>query len=193
MIKLDSRWNIECRRLFIVSNRDLSSILRRADHRFVENLLSVIAVRSRRTWYDETFLSLSLSLSSSFSRSSLLSLSSRLCSSPLVWPPRVAGDQREWLSRIPVPLRRTDRAGSVCKTERQAHRFPDRRSPTRCRFWRSAGKDPNSMQLLPARYLGEGGSRECAATHYNAWRRFSLSMSRHSARRRFALQCRVKR
>jgi len=137
--------------------------------------------------------SLSLSLSSSFSRSSLLSLSSRLCSSPLVWPPRVAGDQREWLSRIPVPLRRTDRAGSVCKTERQAHRFPDRRSPTRCRFWRSAGKDPNSMQLLPARYLGEGGSRECAATHYNAWRRFSLSMSRHSARRRFALQRRVKR
>lgn len=154
------------------------------------NLLSAIAVRSRRTCV--MMKPFSFSLSSSSSRSILLSLSSRLRSSDRHESAAISGSGSlafRCLFAVPIaPTAFCDREHRAASTPISGSEESDEMPLLKIRR-----QDPNSMQLLPARYLGEGGSRECAAAHYNAWRRSSLSMSRHSARRRSTLRRRVKR
>jgi len=139
------------------------------------NLLSAMRLRAGVLGMMKPF---SFSLSISSPRSILLSLSSRLRSTDR-HESRSAGVALSHSgTSFAVPIMPAAFATGAESTERRARRFPDRRNSTRCRFWRSA------EILIRCRPFDRGASRKCAAAHYNAWRRSSFSMSRHSAPRR---------
>lgn len=155
------------------------SLRRRADRRFVGKSVIGYAIKSQYTRYDETSLFLSFSLILLSVCSIFLSLSSRLRSTDRHKSAAIGGSGSLAFRCL---LRRTDRAGRRLRPDRGEHRAagtpisgseePDEMPHLKIRRW-----DPNSMQL--ARSV----SRECAATHCDAWR-WSTSQCHNSAPRR---------